>query len=143
MARSRIAAPLAALAIAGALVLAPIAWAAGGSHGTAGTGVPVPALPFASDNDPALCGIPQPMGDGVTGTLDGHYHGKLVEPTVYLYDSHLRRAVIGEAPSGTRVQVLYYQSNPVLDYYLVRVATATGSFEGWVPAPFLRGVPAP
>jgi hypothetical protein len=80
------------------------------------------------------------MGKSATGVLDGHYQGTLVEPTVYLYDSHLRKAVTGEAPSGTAVQVLYYQSNPTLDFYMVRVQTATGSFEGWVPAPFLHDI---
>ena len=143
MARFRIAMPLAALAVTSALVLAPMAAAAGAPHSTAGKSIPVPPLPFPSHNDPSLCGIPQPMGNGVTGTLDGHYQGKLVEPTVYLYDSHLRNAVTGEAPSGTRVQVLYYQSNPTLDYYMVRVHTARGSFDGWVPAPFLHAITTP
>jgi hypothetical protein len=126
--------------LVGALSLAPVVAAAGTPRSTLGESLPVPALPFPSRNDPSLCGIPQPLGKGVTGVLDGHYHGKLVEPTVYLYDSHLRTAVTGEAPSGTRVQVLYYQSNPSLDYYMVRVTTASGSFDGWVPAPFLRDV---
>jgi hypothetical protein len=142
MAWIRIATLLATLAITSALVLAPTA-AAGAPHSTVGESIPVPPLPFASHNDPSLCAIPQPMGTGVVGTLDGHFQGKLVEPTVYLYDSHLRNAVTGEAPSGTRVQVLYYQSNPTLDDYLVRVPTANGSFEGWVPAPFLHGISAP
>ena len=136
----------------GALALAPIAAAAtprsgtprsGTPRSTVGENVPVPPLPFPSHNDPSLCGIPQPMGKGVTGVLDGHYRGALVEPTVYLYDSHLRKAVTGEAPSGTPVRVLFYQSNPTLDYYMVRVKTSTGSFEGWVPAPFLRSVTTP
>lgn len=143
MARTRIATLLVTLATTSALVLALTAAAAGAPRSTVGKSIPVPPLPFASHNDPSLCGIPQPMGKGVVGTLDGHYQGKLVEPTVYLYDSHLRKAVTGEAPSGTRVQVLYYQSNPTLDYYLVRVPTANGSFEGWVPAPFLHGISAP
>lgn len=121
------------------LWFAPVA-AAGVPRSTVGEGIPVPGLPFPSHNDPSLCGIPQPLGNGVTGVLDGHYHGALVEPTVYLYDSHLRTAVTGEAPSGTPVQVLYFQSNPTLDYYLVRVTTAGGSFDAWVPAPFLRDV---
>lgn len=143
MAGMRIMTPIVALAFAAVFGLAPIGAAAGAPRSTVGEAIPVPALPFASHNDPSLCGIPQPMGKGVTGVLDGHYHGTLVEPTVYLYDSHLRNAVTGEAPSGTRVQVLYYQSNPTLDYYMVRVATATGSFEGWIPAPFLKEMTTP
>lgn len=144
MERFRIATPLVRLAIASALVLAPMAVAAGAPRSTVGQTIAVPQLPFASHNDPSLCGIPQPMGKGVTGILDGHYQGKLIEATVYLYDSHLRNAVTGEAPTGTRVRVLYYQSNPVLDYYMVRVPTPDGSsFEGWVPAPFLRDITTP
>ena len=143
MARLRIVAPIATLVLTGAFGFAPVVAAAGTPRSTVGESLSVPALPFPSHNDPSLCGIPQPMGKGVTGTLDGHYQGKLVEPTVYLYDSHLRNAVTGEAPSGTPVEVLYYQSNPTLDYYMVRVTTPGGSFEGWVPAPFLRDVTSP
>lgn len=126
--------------IAGVLTLAPIGAAAGTPRSTVGEDLPVPPLPFAGNADPSQCGIPQALGDHVTGVLDGHYQGVLVEPTVYLYDSHSRMAVTGEAPSGTKVQLLYYQSNPTLDYYMVLVPTANGSFEGWVPAPFLRDI---
>ncbi|MEJ2290397.1 MAG: hypothetical protein P8Y05_01625 [Deinococcales bacterium] len=143
MARLRFVTALATLAITSALVLASLGAAADVPRSTVGESLPVPPLPFPSHDDPSLCGIPQPMGTGVTATLDGHYQGNLVEPTVYLYDSHLRNAVTGEAPSGTHVQVLYYQSNPILDYYMVRVPTAHGSFEGWVPAPFLHDVTTP
>ena len=148
MAGMRIVTPIVTLALAAAfavaLAFAPMVAAAGAPRSMAGEAVPVPTLPFPSRNDPSLCGIPQPMGKGVSGILDGHYHGTLIEATVYLYDSHLRNAVTGEAPTGTRVRVLYYQSNPVLDYYLVRVPTPDGSsFEGWVPAPFLRDITTP
>ncbi len=128
------------LVVSGILGVVPNIADADAPHSTIGQHVLVPALPFPSHNDPSLCGIPQPMGKSATGVLDGHYQGTLVEPTVYLYDSHLRKAVTGEAPSGTAVQVLYYQSNPTLDFYMVRVQTATGSFEGWVPAPFLHDI---
>ena len=127
-------------AIVGVLALAPLGVAAAASRSTVGENLPVPPLPFPGNADPGQCGIPQALGDHVTGVLDGHYQGVLVEPTVYLYDSHARTAVTGEAPSGTRVQLLYYQSNPTLDDYMVRVSTAHSSFEGWVPAPFVRDV---
>lgn len=143
MARPRIATSILALGITGVFVLAPVVAGADTPRSTLEESIPVPPLPFPSHNDPSLCGIPHPMGDGVTGVLDGHYQGKLVEATVYLYDSHLRTAVTGEAPSGTHVQVLYYQSNPTLDYYMVRVPATTGSFEGWVPAPFVRDITTP
>ncbi len=97
-----------------------------------------PALPFGDNPDPSQCGIPQPLGPGVLGEVDGHYQGVLVAPQVYLYDSHLRQAVRGTLPTGSRVTVVLYQSNPMLDFYLVRADTPTGVLEGWVPGPFLR-----
>lgn len=97
-----------------------------------------PALPFGDNPDPSQCGIPQPLGPGVVGEVDGHYQGVLVAPQVYLYDSHLRQAVRGTLPTGSRVTVVLYQSNPALDFYLVRADTPTGVLEGWVPGPFLR-----
>ncbi len=143
MLSNRVATGITVIFLTGTLAIAPVVTATGVPKSTAAESLAVPPLPFASHNDPSLCGIPRPMGEGTTGLLDGHYRGRLVEPTVYLYDSHLRNAVTGEAPSGTPVEVLYFQSNPTLDYYLVRVRTATGSFDAWVPAPFLRHITTP
>ena len=102
----------------------------------------VPDLPFPDNPDPNACGIPAPWGNS-SGRLTGIYQGQLVEPTVYLYDSHLRNHITGAVPSGTPVQVELYQSNPVLDFYYVRAETPDGPRQGWVPAPFLQlGPPA-
>lgn len=101
---------------------------------------PVPQLPFSDNPDPNLCGIPIPLGHRNTAWLDGHYQGKLVEPVVYLYDSHTRNHITGQAPSGTPVQIELFQANPKLDYYFVRTLTHPRQ-EGWVPAPFLRHHP--
>ena len=101
-----------------------------------------PTLPFADNPDPTQCGIPQPMGEGTTGILDGHYQGRLIEADVILYGSHLRQAIRGTLPTGSRVDVVLYQSNPALDYYLVRGTVDGSRVEGWVPAPFLIDVRA-
>ena len=99
--------------------------------------VSVPPLPFADNPDPEACGIPREWGRDEPGTVTGIYEGELVQPVVYLYDSHLRREVVGQIPDGGRVQILLAQSNPVLDYYLVRSLDLDQAQEGWVPAPFL------
>lgn len=98
----------------------------------------VPTLPFPNNPDPTLCGIPQPVGEGVTGVLHGRFEGQLIEPEVHLVDSHLRHEVVGHVQSGARIEVLLYQENPELDFYLVRFAGPDGTMEGWVPAPYLR-----
>jgi len=103
----------------------------------------VPELPFADNLDPALCGIPQPWGSDEPAYLSGIYEGKLVQPTVFLYDSHLRRKIQAKAPHGAKVKILLAQSNPTLDYYLVKVEGAEPPNEGWVPAPFLLFEPPP
>src|SRR5438034_3590637 len=54
---------------------------------------------------------------------NGMYLGQLVEPTVYLYDSHERLHITGQTPNETPVQVKLYQANPVLDFYFVRAET--------------------
>jgi hypothetical protein len=100
--------------------------------------IPIPRLPFPDNPDLSACGIPTPWGMSSPAWLDGHYGGKLWEPRVFLYDSHVRHAVVGSAPSGSRVQILLHQSNPVLDFYLVRTVNTGQVQEGWVPAPFLR-----
>ncbi|TVR85034.1 MAG: hypothetical protein EA416_17735 [Trueperaceae bacterium] len=100
--------------------------------------IEVPTFVFDDNPDPDQCGIPQPMGSGYTGTLHGSVDGVVVEPMVHLYDSHLRSEVHGTVQAGSVVEVVMYQSNPVLDFYLVRFRADDGrSVEGWVPAPFL------
>ena len=101
----------------------------------------VPALPFPDNPDPNLCGIPVVWGTDEPAWLTGRYADKLIQPEVLLYDSHLRLEVVGSAPHGAEVQVLLYQGNPTLDYYLVKVK-ATG-LEGWLPEPFLSFGPPP
>ena len=96
-----------------------------------------PPLPFADNPDPEACGIPRAWGRDDPGQVTGAYQGELIQPVVYLYDSHLRRAVVGQIPDGGRVQILLSQSNPVLDYYLVRSLDLDQPQEGWIPAPFL------
>lgn len=97
----------------------------------------VPKLPFADNPDPALCGIPTTWNSNDPAWLTGYYEGELIEPIVHLYDSHMRLNIAAEAPHGTQVKVLLYQSNPYLDYYLVKVEGAEQPNEGWVPSPFL------
>lgn len=103
----------------------------------------VPDLPFADNADPALCGIPEPWGSHEPAYLSGVYEGELIQPTVFLYDSHLRRKIQAKAPHGAEVKILLSQSNPSLDYYLVKVVGAEQPNEGWVPAPFLSFEPPP
>ena len=102
----------------------------------------VPELPFADNPDPNACGIPIPFGND-TAWVNGVYQGRVVEPTVFLYDSHERVHITGAVPSGTQVQVELYQNNPVLDFYYVDADTPSGSQTGWVPAPFLQFDPPP
>jgi hypothetical protein len=141
------------LAIGLSLLLVLGAGCAAGAHGSAAFGAvatttseavtsaerdpDVPQLPFPDNPDPSACGIPTLWGNA-SGRLTGIYQGQLVEPTVYLYDSHLRNHITAALPSGTPVQVELYQSNPVLDFYYVRAETPDGPRQGWVPAPFLQ-----
>lgn len=97
----------------------------------------VPPLPFPDNPDPDQCGIPTAWGNNGTAWLTGIYEGDLVQPNVLLYDSHSRLSIAAEAPHGTQVQILLYQQNPVLDYYLVKIEGAPKPNEGWVPGPFL------
>lgn len=97
----------------------------------------VPSLPFADNPDPEACGIPREWGRDEPGQVTGIFEGDLIQSVVYLYDSHLRREVVGQIPDGGRVEILLSQSNPVLDYYLVRSLDLDQPQEGWIPAPFL------
>jgi hypothetical protein len=96
----------------------------------------IPALPFDDNPDPTLCGIPEPWGSDESAWLSGYYEGELIQPVVFLYDSHLRREITGEAPTGTEVKILLFQNNPSLNYYLVKTV-GDNPQEGWVPEPFL------
>lgn len=99
----------------------------------------IPALPFDDNPDPTLCGIPTPYGTrNNTAWLSGVYDGELIQSVVYLYRDHLRDEIVALGPHGTEVEVVLYQSNPQLDYFMVRIPSAPeGQREGWVPAPFL------
>ena len=97
----------------------------------------VPDLPFADNPDPNLCGIPEPWRDDAFAHLSGFYEGELIQSEVLLYDSHSRRSVKGRAPTGTPVEIILVQVNPVLNYYLVRTVDLAHEQEGWVPGPFL------
>jgi hypothetical protein len=98
--------------------------------------VSIPPLPFADNPDPLLCGIPEP--DDRMATVIGDYRGALVQPIVYLYDSHLRTKITGQIYPGTRVHVKLSQYNPTLNYYFVRTVNVEPAQEGWIPEPFLR-----
>lgn len=103
----------------------------------------VPELPFKDNPDPTLCGIPSQWGEDGPAWLTGYYEGDLIQPVVYLYDSHNRLSITAEAPHGTPVEVVLFQSNPVTDYYMVRILAPDGttSGEGWIPEPFLSFEP--
>lgn len=101
----------------------------------------VPDLPFPDNPDPSQCGIPIEWGQDDPAWLSGRYQGEMVQPIVYLYDSHLRLDVATKAPHGQEVKVLLYQENPVIDYYFVKIKGAEQPNEGWVPAPFLSFTP--
>lgn len=101
----------------------------------------VPPLPFPDNPDPDQCGIPTAWGDGGIAWLSGIYEGELVQPTIMLYDSHSRLRITAEAPHGAQVQIILYQQNPILDYYLIKIKGAPKPNEGWVPGPFLSFEP--
>ncbi len=95
----------------------------------------VPDLPFDDNPDPDQCGIPTVWGPGGEAWLTGIWDGELIEPEVFLYDSHQRLSISGRGDHGAEVEIVLYQGNPVLDFYMVEVV-GTGE-SGWVPAPFL------
>ena len=97
----------------------------------------VPDLPFEDNPDPTLCGIPQPWGEDDPAWLSGYYEGELLQAEVLLYDSHARRSIVGSAPTGTEIEILLFQVNPSLNYYLVRTLNLEENVEGWIPAPFV------
>ncbi len=96
----------------------------------------VPELPFADNPDPTVCGIPVQWGSDTPAFLTGIYQGEMLQSEVLLYDSHQRFSLTGSAPHGTQVEILLYQENPVLDFYLVKTIGPDPQ-EGWIPAPFL------
>jgi hypothetical protein len=101
----------------------------------------VPSLPFDDNPDPSQCGIPVQWGDvDNRAWLSGMWEGELIQREVLVYDSHLRISVTGGAPHGTEVEIILFQENPVLDYYLVRIPGDSPQ-EGWVPEPFLSFAP--
>jgi hypothetical protein len=97
----------------------------------------VPELPFPDNPDPSLCGIPSQWSGETRAWLNGYYQGELVQPVVFLYDSHSRLRITARAPHGAEVNVILYQVNPTVNYYLVKVVGVEGPHEGWIPAPFL------
>lgn len=96
----------------------------------------VPDLPFDDNPDPSQCGIPVQWGENGRAWLSGLWKGKMIQPEVLLYDSHLRTSIAARAPHGTEVQIVLFQENPVLDYYFVRIP-GDPARDGWVPAPLL------
>jgi hypothetical protein len=101
----------------------------------------VPDLPFPDNPDPNACGIPINWGKDDPAWLTGYYQGELVQPIVFMYDSHLRQSITGQAPSGAKVKIILFQENPTLDFYLVRTMDQDPIQEGWIPAPFLSFEP--
>lgn len=137
--------PMVIVAVVVALAIGVVLVATGGEATTSAAGEAeqvvdrdpdVPDLPFDDNPDPNQCGIPVQWGDGGQAWLTGIYDGALIQSTVLLYDSHLRKSVVGSAPHGTEVQVVLFQENPVLDYYFVKIPGAQPQ-EGWIPAPLL------
>lgn len=101
----------------------------------------VPELPFPDNPDPSQCGIPSQWSGDARAWLNGYYEGNLVEPIVFLYESHSRLHITAQAPHGTEVKVVLYQINPVVNYYMVKVVGSEGTGEGWIPEPFLSFEP--
>lgn len=102
----------------------------------------VPALPFEDNPDPTKCGIPEQWFGEKKAWLNGIYEGEMLQETVLLYSSHNRLSITARAPHGTPVEILMYQNNPVLDYYLVKLSNAPkGENQGWIPAPLLSFEP--
>jgi hypothetical protein len=100
-----------------------------------------PELPFDDNPDPTQCGIPVTWTRADEAWISGVYEGELIQPVVYLYDSHLRRTVIGQIPHGSRVEITLSQTNPVLNYYHVRSRDLSPVQEGWIPSPFVAFEP--
>lgn len=92
--------------------------------------VDVPPLPFPDNSDPTLCGIPKQWNSDEPAYLTGIYEGEMIQSPVLLYDSHFRRKIVARAPHGAEVKILLSQSNPELDYYLVKIVGAELPNEG-------------
>jgi len=101
----------------------------------------VPELPFPDNPDPNNCGIPTAWGTDEPAWVSGYFLGNLIQPSVYLYDSHLRLSIAGIIPTGGEVKIILYQQNPTLDYYLVKSVDLDQPQEGWIPSPFLSFEP--
>lgn len=101
----------------------------------------VPELPFADNPDPNQCGIPSQWSGDARAWLNGYYAGELIQPIVFLYESHSRLRISAQAPHGAEVKILLYQHNPVVDYYLVKVVGQEPPNEGWIPEPLLSFEP--
>ena len=101
----------------------------------------MPDLPFPDNPDPNQCGIPTSWGTDEFAWVSGYYRGELVQPIVFLYDSHLRLSIVGTIPIGTKVKIVLYQQNSTLDFYLVKTIDFDPPQEGWIPAPFLSFEP--
>jgi hypothetical protein len=114
-----------------------VALVVGAWLGTASAHGEVPELPFATNPDPSLCGIPASMGDGFEGVLHATFDGVVQEEMVHLVDSHLRAEVSGHVPAGSIVELVLRQENPELDFYFVRWRGPDGIVSGWVPAPYV------
>ena len=93
-------------------------------------------MPFADNADPTLCGIPEP--DDRHGFATGELEGEIVQPIIYLYDSHARTSITGQIFPGTELQVELRQVNPTLNYYFVRTVNVEPAQSGWIPEPFIR-----
>lgn len=101
----------------------------------------IPPLPFPDNPDPSLCGIPTLWGRDEPAWLNGFYEGELVRPVIFLYDSHLRQKIVTQGEHGSQVKILLSQSNPQLNYFLVKLVNVPPPNEGWVPAPFISFEP--
>lgn len=140
--------PILALLVAGALIERSSASLRADPGPFGGVAIPVahslgplpqraPDLPFADNPDPTQCGIPAPWLARDPVWMTGYYQGTLVQPVIYLYDSHLRREVVGQIPSGSRIEITLSQTNPELNYFHVSSLDLSPPQAGWVPAPFV------
>lgn len=102
-----------------------------------------PVLPFPDNADSRQCGIPNRLGDTYEGQLSGVYGGQMVEPLVYLYDSHARDQVVARVKSGTKARGVLLVVGPQLNYLLVKTDMNGRTVQGWVPEPFFTTDTAP
>lgn len=57
----------------------------------------VPVLPFPDNPDSSQCGIPEVWREERAAWLTGYYDGELIQPEVFLYNSHSRLHITGQA----------------------------------------------